>query len=539
MEYRQFARDGRIVWIRDHAVLVRDEEGNPSYWLGIQHDITEQKRAEKELTESELRLRTVITNAPVVLFALDHAGVVTLSEGKGLGALGLEPGEIVGRSVSEVFGHRPRVLEDVDRALAGEEFSTLREVNSRTFETWYAPLRARTGEVIGVISVAIDVTERKRAEEALREAEELFRSAFDNAPVGVSVNSLDGHYLRVNRALCDILGYSEEQLRATTFQALTYPEDDEASKAHVDRLLAGEIDSYSLEKRYVRANGRPIWVSLSASLVRDSDDRPLYYVAQVQDITQRKQSEERLQEANRRLEGLAALRADFTAMVAHEIGSPLAAIRGYLDVLATGGLEPAEQDDALARIRIESERLSTLVADMRSAAAIESGEFAIMPRETSARDLFGDVARFAETLPGNHPLALEDDTADGRVWADPYRIGQVLRNLLTNAAKYSPEGVPIRLGATPSRSPGRIRFQVVDRGRGVHPDDVDRIFERFGRGRDGSGRRAYGVGLGLYLSRSILQAHGSDLTLDSPPEGGSIFGFELETVRDTAREAGR
>ena len=500
-EYRQIARDGRTVWIRDEAKLVRDEEGNPSYWLGIMLDITEQKRAQEALRQSELRLRTVTTNVPVVLFALNYAGVITLSEGKGLRALGLEAGEIVGRSISEVFGDRPGILEDVDRALGGEELSTVREVGSRTFEMWYSPLRARTGEVTGMIGVTADITERERAEEALREAQELFRSAFDNAPIGIAVSGLDGHYLRVNRALCDILGYSEEELLATTFQDLTYPEDREASMAYVDRLVAGEIEKYSLEKRYVRANDSPVWVSLSVSLVRDADNRPLYYVAQVQDITERKQAEERLREVNRRLEELATLRADFTAMVAHEIGSPLAAIRGYLDVLETGELEPTGQSEVLAKIQAETERLSTLIADVKSAAAVERDDFAIRPRETSTGELLEDAARFAETLPGDHPLVVEGGT-DERVWADPYRIGQVLRNLLSNAAKYSPDGAPIELRAVPL--PGRVRIEVADKGYGVDPDDAQRIFEKFGRGR--SGQQAYGAG------------------------GGSVFGFELEIV---------
>jgi PAS domain S-box-containing protein len=527
MEYRQLARDGRVVWIRDEAVLVREEEGNPSYWLGIQHDITEQKLAQEALKESELRLRTVISNVPVVLFALDRGGVVTLSEGRGLENLGFEPGEMVGRSISELYGDRPEILEDVNRALGGEEFSAVREVAGMVFETWYSPLQASTGEVIGMIGVATDVTERERAEKALREAEELFRSAFDDAPVGISVSSPDGHYLRANRALCDILGYSEEELRATTFQALTYQEDYEASMAYVDRLLAGEIDRYSMEKRYVRADGRPVWVSLSVSLVRAPDNRPLYYVAQVQDITERKQAEERLREANRRLEELAALRTDFTAMVAHEIGSPLASVRGFLEVLATGELEPDDQADALVKIRAEINRLSTLVADIRSAATIERDDFALMLRRTAVDKLFEDAVRFAETLPGDHPLTVKVE-ADGRVWADPYRIGQVLRNLLSNAAKYSPDGAPIELRAKSGETSGRIRIEVADRGRGVYPDDVDLIFEKFGRGRDRSGRKAYGVGLGLYLSKRILQAHGGDLTLDPAPKGGSVFSFELE-----------
>ena len=107
--------------------------------------------------------------------------------------------------------------------------------------------------------------------------------------------------------------------------------------------------------------------------------------------------------------------------------------------------------------------------------------------------------------------------------ADPERIGQVLRNLLSNAAKYSPEGTPIELRVIDKK--GRVRLEVADRGPGIHPDDVTRIFEKFGRGRED--RKTPGVGLGLYLSRRIVRGHGSELTVEARPGGGSVFGFDL------------
>ena len=159
-----------------------------------------------------------------------------------------------------------------------------------------------------VLAIIRDITERKRGEEALRDAEALFHSVFDNASIGVAVVGLDGQFLRVNRALCEILGRTEEALLATTFSEITHPDDLDASVDLSRRATEGEIDRYSLEKRYIGAAGRPIWVSLNVSLVRDAEGKPLYFVDQIQDITERKDAEERLRASE------AELRAVFGAM---------------------------------------------------------------------------------------------------------------------------------------------------------------------------------------------------------------------------------
>jgi PAS domain S-box-containing protein len=405
-EYRVLHREGRIVWVRNESVMVEDEASGSRYWQGFMLDVTERKRAQEALKESELRLRTVVANVPVILFALDRAGVFNLSEGKGLEALGLKPGEVVGRSVFEVYREVPQILADVRRALSGETFSAITEMAGLVFETWYSPVLGEDGEVAGVIGVAADVTEQERLEEELREA-------------------------------------------------------------------------------------------------------------------------------NRRMEKLAVLKADFTAMVAHEIDAPLAVIRMFTEVLSVGELEPAERDRALDTIRAEVGVLDSLIADLRLAASIERDDFSVNPQRIAVAELLEDAAAYARTLPGDHPLVVEG--TEGRVWADPFRIGQVLRNLLSNAAKYSPAGLPIELRARPvskaNGTPERVRIEVADHGPGIHPDDVTRIFEKFGRGRDRFGRRKPGVGLGLYASRRILRTHGSELELDSTPGAGTVFGFELENRR--------
>jgi signal transduction histidine kinase len=228
-----------------------------------------------------------------------------------------------------------------------------------------------------------------------------------------------------------------------------------------------------------------------------------------------------------RLEELGVLKANFTAMVAHELGNPLAAIRFATQMIATGELSPEEQAETLRNIQAEAEILTNLVSDVSTAAVVERDDFQIKPRLVPLSSLLKDASAYGKTLPGDHPL-IAPFAATEMVWADPERIAQVLRNLLSNAAKYSPPGTAIEIRM--SRPGTRVRIEVVDRGYGIHPDDMVRVFEKFGRGRDQSGRKVQGMGLGLYLSRRIAQAHGTDLLVESEPGVGTAIGFELEGI---------
>jgi signal transduction histidine kinase len=199
-------------------------------------------------------------------------------------------------------------------------------------------------------------------------------------------------------------------------------------------------------------------------------------------------------------------------------------------MLATGELGPSEQAQALTTMRTETALLTALVANIQAAATVEHDDFAVQPRPVPVSALLADAAAFARALPGHHPLTTTI-TTDAWVWADPERIGQVLRNLLGNAAKFAPAGTPIELRAGAALHAGRVRIAVADHGFGIHPDDVARIFEKFGRGRDPSGRKVAGIGLGLYLSRHIVRAHGGELSVDSSAGTGAVFAFELEVAR--------
>ncbi|MDP9474747.1 MAG: PAS domain S-box protein [Actinomycetota bacterium] len=392
--------------------------------------------------------------APVVLFALDGDGVFTLSEGRGLDALGLAPGEVVGRSALELYGDAPEIVANLRRALAGEAFASSVEVGGAVFECRYEPVRDREGTVVGVVGVAVEVTggagerdrvlsgldralqpladpkevmstaarmlgenlgadrcayaevdadedgfrvtgdytredvpsivgrfamsgfgsealrsmranqryvlydaetdgrvgaadlaayrrtgiravvcvplhkggrfvagmavhqqrprrwtpeevglvetvanrcweslERARAEGALRESEERFRLAFEAAAVGMAHVAPDGRWLEINGKLSEIVGYPPEELLSLTFQDITHPDDLKKDLEHVRRMLVGEIDEYSMEKRYLRKDGRRVWASLRVSLVRDAYGEPGYFVSVIEEITERKHKE--------------------------------------------------------------------------------------------------------------------------------------------------------------------------------------------------------------------------------------------------------
>jgi signal transduction histidine kinase len=279
-------------------------------------------------------------------------------------------------------------------------------------------------------------------------------------------------------------------------------------------------------------NGTEVPLELTVSEVRVEDT--LLFSAILRDITERKKLDaERAallaveQEHSKRLRELATLKADFTTMVAHELGAPLAAIRALADMLATGDINPDTAAQVLAAIQSEAAVLTALVADVQTAASVERDDFMIQVQPTPLLLLLNNATAFACTLPGNHPLTLHLDR-NVTVLADPERIGQVLRNLVSNAAKYTPDGTPIAVRAVLQGM--HVRVEVVDTGPGIEQRDMHHIFEKFGRGRDQLGRAVPGIGVGLYLSRRIVRAHGFDLTVTSTPGRGSTFGFELEVV---------
>jgi PAS domain S-box-containing protein len=266
-------------------------------------DISERKRTEEALHESEQRFKVLYEDNPSMYFTLDTQGTVLSVNRFGAEQLGYAPEELVGRQMLDIFHEEDRQeasrhLESCLRGRSGTDGYEARKVRKDGSVAWVAErvrvVRNPDGDRV-VLVACEDITERKRAGEALRESEERFRSAFASAAIGMALVGLDGSWLEVNDALCELLGYSRGELLRTTFQSITHPDDLEADREHVRGLLEGEVQTYLLEKRYIHKKGHAVWVLVSASLVRDGEGAPLYGLAQIQDITQSKRDKEELE----------------------------------------------------------------------------------------------------------------------------------------------------------------------------------------------------------------------------------------------------
>jgi len=303
MEKRYIRKDGTNVWVDLTGSIVRGNSKINDYFIAIVEDITERKRLEKELRDVEQRLQTVVNNAPITIFSLDTHGVFTLSEGKGLEAVGLKPGENVGVSAYDLFAQLP-VLEKtgkmtngsdiIHRVLAGEMVAGITELAGRYFDNQFVPFRDNDSQVIGFIGVATDITDRRQSEEKLRESEELFRKVFEEGPIGMVLTSRDLKIFNANPAFRQMLGYTEEEMNTRTFLDVTYPEHRRTDRENGEKLWEGKIPNYRTEKRYITKNGDICWGSLSTSLIRGRDGKPLYALAMVENITERKLVEEAL-----------------------------------------------------------------------------------------------------------------------------------------------------------------------------------------------------------------------------------------------------
>jgi len=589
-------RDGSTVIVSSQWTLHRGPDNRPAAVLEVNTDVTELRRTEEELRKNletltrmhELAGKRVESGRlqPVLDDIVEH-GVAILSAQQGtlqiLQKNGLKivadrghdqrfkeffsASEKVASSCGEAIKRGDRVIvEDVEQSpvFAGTpSLAVMRQAGVRAVQS--TPLFARNGRLLGVFSThwpvphvpseddlrrldllarqAADLIESDEAEQALRESEELYRATFANAAVGIAHVGLDGRWLRMNDALCAITGYSREELHAKDFADITHPDDIEADWAQARRVLAGEISTYAMEKRYIRRDGSTVWVNLTVSLLRSSDGAPLYFISIIEDATARKELEERKLELLAKERALASERAlreteaelarvvralsvgELATSIAHEINQPLAGVvtNAEAAVRWLSGESPNVQEarESLALIARDGNRASSVIRRIR--------EFLRKGRQETTLIDINEVVREAaalarpELLKRAVTLNLELSAGAALVRGDRIQLQQVILNLMMNGAEAmsSVAGgreLYIRSGRSPA---GGVFVAVRDAGVGIRAEEMAHMFDPFFT------TKPTGMGMGLSISRTIIEAHGGQIWAEPNDDRGLTVGFGL------------
>jgi PAS domain S-box-containing protein len=388
------------------------------------------------------------------------------------------------------------------------------------------------GEVPRLTVVLPDITELKRTEDALRESEKLNRATFEQAAVGMAYIGTDGRFLQVNDKLCAIIGYKRDELMKLTFQDISYPEDFETDLIYVLQILSDEIKTYSMEKRYIRKDGSPIWVNLTVSLVRSDAGAARHFIYVVEDITARKKAEEELEQLRLYLwhaDRVARAEA-ISASLAHELNQPLAAILANAEagLIFVAGMNPDIEE--IHKV------FEDIVADDNRMAAIVGGLRNLLRRKEAAREQINLADEIRRTVDILHSELLKKQTKlqlhlepDSPVSADKAQVQQVVLNLIMNAldAMQSQPAGQRRLELTMTRTnTGDALVAVRDSGPGIREDRTERVFEAFWTTKQA------GLGMGLMISRSIIEAHRGRLWFENNPDQGVTFYFTIPIIID-------
>jgi PAS domain S-box-containing protein len=465
-------------------------------------------------------LRGALEHSPIVLLAVDAAGVLRAAEGRGMAAVRA----LVGRPSADALRDVPALAALLGRAQAGETAAAEVVAWGGSWEVHCAPLLDPGGAPRGAVCVGADASSRLRAEETARHNVQFFDRVVENIPDMIFVkDARELRFVHFNRAGEDLLGYRRDEL---------------IGKNDHDFFPADEADFFTAKDRGVLASGRlldipeePIHTRQGTRILHtkkipilDEEGRPAYLLGISEDITARKQVEAERQRLYERLRELEQLKAHLVANVSHELRTPLALVLA----LADRQVHRTDLDDAaltdLAAIQRNARTLLQLVNDLLDVSRLDAGQVQADYAEADLSRLVRTAASSFEVLASRRRIAFTVQAPPSLpAQIDPEKIRRVAGNLLSNALRHTPDGGAVRC-AVERRDEGTAVLAVADSGPGVPPEQRAAVFDRFFQLEPGLGG---GAGIGLSIVKEFTELHGGSVAVETAPEGGALFTVAL------------
>ena len=538
IEYRSVHRDGRVIWVHNTAMIIRDVGGRPVARQGLLVDVSPRHEAEEQLAEAEVKYRSLIETSAGVVYLNDPS-----SSPPRLRYIAPQVEELIGYSADDFADPElwARLLHTEDRAWvlrrtasaieAGEDLEIEFRMIHRTGRTIWVHdgtrvVRDASGTPIARQGLVVDVTDARETQARLVAVEERYQTLVDRLPIAtyvmrVGLPATGATY--VSSGIERLTGYPADDWlgeRDLLYEIL-HPADQELAAAHWKSVVAGGQKSFVLDYRIIHRDGRVRWLREMSDLREAGGEYVLEGVWV--DITDRMEAEEalaakteELTEANERLLELDRIRATFFTTASHELRTPLTSLLGYSDILDQqwDQLSDPQRRDHVRTIHKQGMRMARLVRDVLTASELDQGLLKVDPEPT-------DVAHVAEAVarsPGSEDVRIQ---ADGRpiALAESVRLTQILSNLLANALRYGEPPVVVDI----AKGDAGVEIRVRDGGPGV-PDDLQPLlFDRFELSAEAGHLVQQGFGLGLSVARELARAQGGELSLEGASVGATFL----------------
>jgi PAS domain S-box-containing protein len=473
------------------------------------------------LMQSEAQVRTIITNASMILFAYNADGILTFVDGRGLAEMGRTKEDFLGRSILSLDNQQ--IVEDARYVLSsGQTHTSTVQVGNRYFESWYNPLLDENGRVITVIGVSTEVTQREQADYDLQQSLNFYLTFFEDFPVPVWRVGRNANLNYVNQSWLEFTGHTHEQAVSQGWLAVIHPDDRQLWRdeyiEHFRRRKAFEIECRMMrqdgEVRHMINLGRPFY---------ELDGKFGGFIGLVYDITDRKEAEARVIELNLERERVQMLQ-EFITTVSHDLKTPLSSIILYANLLRQTNTAAQRYQYSMI-VEDQSKRLKQLLDNMLAVSRLDEEIRTLTFQLVNIGKLLQEIAQFYSVAVTSAGLEykVEIDPNLPRLLANESELRRSIGNLIDNAIKYTDNGsVSFR-----SYASGQfVMIEVQDTGIGIAEEDLPHIFERFFRADRSRSMRA-GTGLGLTIVRKIIEAHGGMIECISAPNKGTTIRVSL------------